>query len=179
MGWRPGDVYRTLRTSDGVDRAFRKLDQLKPYIVWWRSGAEAARILESGEVFMTSAPSPQIALANRASHRNFGMQWAGSLSVLHSWGVMKSTPNLRQAQQYLYFIGNSAIQAKLLQVVPYPGLAKGWPTVSTPNSFRLCRSIPRMQVFPWPSMSNSGATIRTVFRSASMPGWPSEAWLAQ
>ena len=35
-GVAPGDVYKTLRTSEGVDRAFRKLDQLKPYIVWWQ-----------------------------------------------------------------------------------------------------------------------------------------------
>ena len=34
-GVSPGDVYRTLRTDDGVDRAFRKLDQIKPYLVWW------------------------------------------------------------------------------------------------------------------------------------------------
>ena len=34
-GVAPGDVYRTLRSADGVDRAFRKLDQLKPYIEWW------------------------------------------------------------------------------------------------------------------------------------------------
>ena len=34
----PGDVYSTLRTADGVDRAFRRLDQLAPYIVWWTTG---------------------------------------------------------------------------------------------------------------------------------------------
>lgn len=36
-GVAPGDVYKSLGTSDGVDRAFRKLDQLKPYIVWWQT----------------------------------------------------------------------------------------------------------------------------------------------
>ena len=46
-GVAPGDVYKVLATSDGVDRAFRKLDQLKPYIVWWHDDAEAARILAS------------------------------------------------------------------------------------------------------------------------------------
>ena len=35
-GVAPGDVYKVLATSEGVDRAFRKLDQLKPYIVWWQ-----------------------------------------------------------------------------------------------------------------------------------------------
>ena len=56
-GVAPADVYKVLATADGVDRAFRKLDQLKPYIVWWQTGAEAAHILASGDVLMTSAPS--------------------------------------------------------------------------------------------------------------------------
>ncbi len=46
-GVAPGDVYKVLRTNDGVDRAFRKLDQLRPYIVWWdfeRGRAETARL---------------------------------------------------------------------------------------------------------------------------------------
>ena len=60
-GVSPGDVYKVLATSEGVDRAFRKLDQLKPYIVWWQDDAEAARILASGDVLMTSASAPAIA----------------------------------------------------------------------------------------------------------------------
>jgi putative spermidine/putrescine transport system substrate-binding protein len=120
-----GDVYKTLRTADGVDRAFRKLDQLKPYIVWWQSSGEAPKILGSGEVLMTSAPNGRITVASRTEHRNFGIQWAGSLSTVDSWGVMKGSPNLRQAYQFLYFAGDSAIQARLLPLIPYGGLAKG------------------------------------------------------
>ncbi len=78
-GVAPGDVYKTLATNDGVDRAFRKLDQLKPYIVWWSSGAEAAHILSSGDVLMTSAPSGQIVTAAEKEHRDFGVQFANSL----------------------------------------------------------------------------------------------------
>ena len=74
--WRRATSTRRWRPVDGVDRAFRKLDQLKPYIVWWQTEAEAARILGSGDVLMTSAPSGSIAMATRADPRNFGMQWA-------------------------------------------------------------------------------------------------------
>jgi len=79
-GVAPGDVYKTLASSDGVDRAFRKLDQLKPYIVWWQTSAEAAKILGSGDVLMTTTPSSAIALANRVDKRNFGVQFAASMS---------------------------------------------------------------------------------------------------
>lgn len=124
-GVAPGDVYKTLRTGDGIERAFRKLDQLRPYAVWWQTGAEAARILGSGEVLMTSADNGRIGLANREEHRNFGVQWTGSLSAIYSWAVMKGSPNGRHANQFLYFAGDSAIEARLVPLIPYPGLAKG------------------------------------------------------
>ncbi len=124
-GVAPGDVYRTLRTADGVERAFRKLDQIRPYAVWWESEQEAGRLLVSGEVLMTSATNAQIATTNRTQHRNFGMQWAGSLSAIDSWAILKASPNQRQANQFLYFAGDSAIQVRLVTQAPYAGLAKG------------------------------------------------------
>jgi putative spermidine/putrescine transport system substrate-binding protein len=124
-GVAPADVYKTLSTSEGVDRAFRKLDQLKPYIVWWSTEAEAAHILASGDVLMTSAPSGPIATAAEQEHKNFGLQFAGSLSELESWAIMKGRPSLRMAQQFLYFTGMPAIELRLLQQSGEAGLAKG------------------------------------------------------
>jgi putative spermidine/putrescine transport system substrate-binding protein len=124
-GVAPGDVYKTLGTNDGVDRAFRKLDQLKPYIVWWGADAEAAHILSSGDVLMTSAPSGQIITAGQAEHRNFGVQFASSLFEVLSWAIIKGSPALRTAQQFLYFTGLPAIQVKLLHIGGESGLAKG------------------------------------------------------
>ena len=124
-GVAPGDVYKVLATSEGVDRAFRRLDQLRPYIVWWQDDAEAARILASGDVLMTSAAAPVIAEANRAAHRNFGVQWAASLYEVLSWAALKGSPNLRRATQYLYFAGTPAIEARLVALAGEGGLAKG------------------------------------------------------
>src|SRR4051794_1181223 len=103
-GVAPNDVYKILAGSDGVDRAFRKLEQLKPYIVWWQTEAEAVRILGSGDVLMTSAPSSRIVMANRGEKRNLGLQWNASLYDLLSWAILKGTAELRPAQQFLYFV---------------------------------------------------------------------------
>jgi putative spermidine/putrescine transport system substrate-binding protein len=119
------DIYKTLASTDGVDRAFRKLDQLKPYIVWWPTAAEAARILGSGDVLMTSAPSGVIATASRQDTRSFGIQWNGSLYELLSWTIAKGSPNLRSAQQFLYFTGMPAVEARLLRQSGQLGVAKG------------------------------------------------------
>ncbi len=124
-GVAPGDVYKTLASSDGVDRAFRKLDQLKPYIVWWQTDADAARILASGDVLMTSAPSYQIVVAGQTAHRNFGIQWTNSLYDPISWGLIKGSPNLRQAEQFLYFAGTAAIEDRMVEPFGLGGLAKG------------------------------------------------------
>jgi putative spermidine/putrescine transport system substrate-binding protein len=124
-GVSPGDVYKVLATTEGVDRAFRKLDQLKPYIVWWQDGAEAARILASGDVLMTSAFAPPIATVNRAAHRNFGVQWSASLYEVQSWAILKGSANVRHAAQFLYFAGTPAIEARLVSLFGEGGLAKG------------------------------------------------------
>jgi putative spermidine/putrescine transport system substrate-binding protein len=124
-GVAPGDVYKTLSTSDGMDRAFRKLDQLKPYIVWWSMETEAAHILASGDVLMTSAPSGQIAATAEREHKNFGLQFAASLFEMPSWVIMKGSPSVRNAQQFLYFTGLPAIETQLLRHSGEAGLVKG------------------------------------------------------
>ena len=124
-GVAPGDVYKVLGTSDGVDRAFRKLDQLKPYIVWWQNGSEATRILASGDVLMTSAPASDLAIVNHTGHHNFAVQWSASLYDVLSWAILKGAPNLRQATQFLYFAGTPAIEARLVRTFGEGGWAKG------------------------------------------------------
>lgn len=123
-GVAPGDVYKTLRTDDGVERAFRKLDQLKPYVLWWKTPGDAARILASGEVLLTSAPNGAITAAARAQNRRFGLQWTGSLDAIESWAILKATPRLDSAYGFLDFVGDPQREAALYAIIPYPGLAK-------------------------------------------------------
>jgi putative spermidine/putrescine transport system substrate-binding protein len=49
-GVAPQDVYKVLATKAGQDRAFAKLDTIKPSIVWWKSGAQPLQLVGSGEV---------------------------------------------------------------------------------------------------------------------------------
>jgi putative spermidine/putrescine transport system substrate-binding protein len=124
-GVAPGDVYGALRTKDGVERAFRKLDQLKPYIVWWHSDEDAPHLLGSGEVLMTSAPNDQITQAVRTEQRSFQMQWKGALGSVLFWSIVKGTHNRQAADKFLAFVGQPANEAKLLPLMALGGLAKG------------------------------------------------------
>lgn len=141
-GVSPQNVYKVLSTSEGVDRAFRKLDQLKPYIVWWRNGEEAAHILASGDVLMTSAPSDEIVQANRTTHRNFGIQWSNSLYDVLSWAIRKGSPNVHIAAQFLYFAGTSAIETRLVSLFGDGGLAKGANDGLSPEALALSPTNP-------------------------------------
>jgi putative spermidine/putrescine transport system substrate-binding protein len=149
-GASPGDVYKILATSEGLDRAFRKLDQLKPYVVWWQDDADAARILASGDVLMSSASPPAIATINRTDHRNFGIQWQASLYDVQSWAILKGSPNLRAATQFLYFAGTPAIEARLVGLFGEGGWAKGATDGLPPELTQIAPTAP----------ANLGAAVR-------------------
>jgi putative spermidine/putrescine transport system substrate-binding protein len=119
-----GDVYATLRGAGGVDRAFHKLDQLKPYVVWWQPGTQGSQSLGAGEVLMGTAAAQRVAEVNRTEHRNLGIQWAGSLYTVDSWAIVKGSPNLAQAVRLLDFAGNSVQQTLVAAVLGYGVLAR-------------------------------------------------------
>jgi putative spermidine/putrescine transport system substrate-binding protein len=108
----PGDIYRTLRTPDGLDRAFRKLDQLRPYIVWWDQPAQAADLLASGKALLTSAPIDTMVSA-AASHPGLGYSAAGSLASWFSWAIPQAAPHPAAARVALVIAADPARQADL------------------------------------------------------------------
>ncbi|MBL8839380.1 MAG: ABC transporter substrate-binding protein [Alphaproteobacteria bacterium] len=118
-GVAPADVYRLLATPEGVERAFRKLDELRPHIVWWERGAQPPQLLASGEVAMASAYNGRISAANRTENRQFRMAWTNSLYTIDSWVIMRGSPNRAQAEQFLRFVGEPQRQAQLPPHIPY------------------------------------------------------------
>jgi putative spermidine/putrescine transport system substrate-binding protein len=123
-GVAPGDIYRTLATADGVDRAFRKLDQLRPYIAWWDTPAQALQLLGSGGVLLTTAEAPPVFATNAARHRHFGVQWDGALTSMDSWAVLKGSPHREAALRFLAFAGDPARQAAFTRATFLGGLAR-------------------------------------------------------
>jgi putative spermidine/putrescine transport system substrate-binding protein len=113
-GVAPNDLYRTLRTQDGQDRAFRKLDQLKPYVIWWDKPAEAAQLLATGKVLLTAAPAAAVLKAENAK-RHFGLQWNASLSAWRSWAVPKDAAHAGQAALALLIAADPARQSNFAQ----------------------------------------------------------------
>ena len=118
-GVAPKDVYKTLGTSDGVERAFKKLDQLKANLVWWEKGSQPPQLLASGEVAMTDAYNGRIAAANEKDKKNFKIVWTNNLYTIDSWVIMKGSPNKAQAETYLQFVNDPQNQKNLPPKIPY------------------------------------------------------------
>ena len=84
----PDQVYEVLRTDEGVDRAFAKLDELKDDIIWWEAGAQPPQLLAAGEVIMTNAYNGRISAANKEEGRNFKVVWPQSIYAVDSWVIL-------------------------------------------------------------------------------------------
>jgi putative spermidine/putrescine transport system substrate-binding protein len=112
-------VYAMLKTDAGVERAFKKLDALKPHMIWWEKGAQPPQLLASGEAAMVSAYNGRISAANQNDKKNFGIVWANSLYTIDSWVIMKGTPNKAQAEQYIHFVSQPENQKNLPPKIPY------------------------------------------------------------
>jgi putative spermidine/putrescine transport system substrate-binding protein len=124
-GVAPGEVYRTLGTAAGVDRAFRKLDGIRGDLAWWERGSQPPQWLASGEVAMTNAYNGRIAAANANDNRDFGIGWSQNLYTLDSWVIMRGTPNKQKALDFLKFAGQPQVQAELPKRIPYGVTARG------------------------------------------------------
>src|SRR4029078_5510879 len=118
-GVAPKDVYKVLGTPAGVDRAFKKLDEIKPNMVWWEKGWHPPQLLASGEVAMTDAYNARIAATNDKDKKNFKIVWTNNLYTIDSWVIMKGTPNKADAEKYLVFVNDPVNQKNLPPKIPY------------------------------------------------------------
>ena len=114
----PGEVYKILATDEGVERAFKKLDELKPHILWWEAGAQPPQWLAAGDVVMTSAYNGRISAAIKEG-RNFKIVWKNHLYAIDSWVIVKGSPNIDLAYEYINFASQPENQAVLADEIPY------------------------------------------------------------
>lgn len=100
-GVAPKDVYKVLATKDGQDRAFKKLDELKPNIQWWEAGAQPPQYLVSGDVVMSSAYNGRIASVQKES--NLKIVWNGGVYDFDAWAIPKGAKDVAAAKKFIAF----------------------------------------------------------------------------
>ena len=102
-----------------VDRAFRKLDQIKPHVkVWWREGTQSQQLIRDGEVDMMSIWN---ARASELKQQGVpvALTWNGAIRSTSTWGVVKGAPNRKLAWELIAFTTQARPQAEFNQRLFY------------------------------------------------------------
>jgi putative spermidine/putrescine transport system substrate-binding protein len=105
-----------------VDRAFRKLDQIKPHVsVWWTAGAQPAQLLADGEVVMAVGWNGRFYRAIQ-SGAPIGVSFEGGSIHEAYFGIPKGSPHPEWAQRFLAAMTDPRAQATFANEFVSPGL---------------------------------------------------------
>jgi putative spermidine/putrescine transport system substrate-binding protein len=114
-----GEVYDVLRTEEGVERAFTKLDELRDNLIWWEAGAQPLQMLAAGEVVMTSIYNGRMTGSNRDEGTNFAGVWPGSIYSIDSWVILEGSGDVELAHTFINFASEPERQAKMPETIAY------------------------------------------------------------
>lgn len=118
-GVKPEEVYKVLGTKAGVERAFKKLDQIKPYIQWWEAGAQPPQLLAAGDVVMTTAYNGRIATAQKEGKKQLKIVWTNNIYDFDSWAIPVGAPNKAEAYKFIAFASKPENQKVFAGEIPY------------------------------------------------------------
>ncbi|HKJ70223.1 MAG TPA: ABC transporter substrate-binding protein [Gammaproteobacteria bacterium] len=118
-GVSPDRVYDVLATDQGLDRAFRVLSRIKPYIVWWTKGTDAVRMLRRGRVRMSTVYSGRVWDADTNRGADLRMVWDHQIWNMDLWAIVKHTENLERARDFVAFATSTESLAGQAGYIPY------------------------------------------------------------
>ena len=103
-----------------LDRAYKKMDQIKPSInVWWKTAAQMMQIIRDQEVAMTMGFSGR-AYSVISDGAPFDISWNGALQDQGYLAVLKNAPNKQKAIDFLNFmVGEIDGQVKFMNLIHY------------------------------------------------------------
>jgi putative spermidine/putrescine transport system substrate-binding protein len=113
-GVAPGDVYKSLETPGGLDRAFARLKALHP--IWAHDSAGALEWLKDGQAVMVTALNGDI-----ANLKDFtpGIVWDHQLYEMDAFAIPAGDPAKNRALDYIAYATGSAPLAGVASWVPY------------------------------------------------------------
>lgn len=86
-----------------LDRAFRKMDEIKPHVkVWWKTGDQSQQIMKSREVVLNVMWSGRI-LSLKAAGVPIGIEWNQANKDVSTWTILKDAPHPKAARAFIDF----------------------------------------------------------------------------
>jgi putative spermidine/putrescine transport system substrate-binding protein len=102
-----------------VDRAYKKLEEIKPHVsTWWSSGAQSAQLLADGSVDYAALWNGRVQAAINDGAAA-GYHWNRPLLQVECLVVPKGAPNGELAMKVINVILDPQNQARLATLIPY------------------------------------------------------------
>ena len=115
----PNKVYEVLSQPGGIERALKKIRELKPHIaVWWSSGAQHAQLMKDGEVDMTTGWNGRFDVVAKDGGK-VAYTFNQALLDYDCFAVPKGAPNRDAAMKFLAEISKPAYQAEFTKYITY------------------------------------------------------------
>ncbi|MEM7318077.1 MAG: extracellular solute-binding protein [Pseudomonadota bacterium] len=112
------EVYPTLETEEGVARALAKMDDIRPGLQIWETGREPVRLLNGGEVAMSSIWATTGATAAQEDGADFTVNMDGRVIELDLFGIPKGSQNKEAAIDFIRFASSSKSLADMVGYLP-------------------------------------------------------------
>lgn len=137
-GVKPEDVYKTLNTPEGVDRAMGQIEKIKPYVAkWWKNGAEPVQALASGEVVMALGWNGRFQ-SGIDSGVPIKMSWDDSVAQVGYFALVKGANNREAALKLLNYMIAPQRQAEFSKYISYgPTTSAAMPYIDNARQQRL------------------------------------------
>jgi putative spermidine/putrescine transport system substrate-binding protein len=102
-----------------VDRAFKKLDAIKPYVrVWWSDSTQPVQLLLNDSVALSSAWNGRI-FANADARDQIGYTWQGAAQELDYWIIPRGSLHQDTASLFILFSSLPGPLAQQTKIVGY------------------------------------------------------------
>ncbi len=112
------DVYSTLETEDGIKRALKKMDTIKPGLKLWQTGREPIRLLNGAEATMSMVWATTGAVASKEAGANFDIVWDGRVIEVDLFGIPRGSRHKQEALDFIRFASSSESLANMVGYLP-------------------------------------------------------------
>ena len=157
-GVAPGDIYKTLETPEGLDRAFAKLKALNP--IWAHDSVGALGLVRNGQAVMATALNGDV---TDASRKDFSPRviWDRQLYEMDVFGIPRGNPNRKRALDFIAYATGSRPLASMAGWVPYGPVRR--------SSLALVGNNPELHTPMLPLLPTAPQNFRSAF--AVDAGW--------
>jgi len=102
-----------------LDRAFKKLNEIKPHITaWWSSGAHSQQLFTDQEVWSGSMWNGR-AMQIKKKGVPLNLMWKDARLTYNYWAVPKNAPNKKAAMEFLNFVSQAGPQSEFTRNMFY------------------------------------------------------------